>query len=122
MNKRSVGSVWEERACRFLEKHGIRIIDRNFKRYRGGEIDIVGRDTEGVWIVTEVKYRTAAGAGSAAQAVGERKIFNICRAFDLYRVYRRIGDDEPVRFDVIAFEGEDQVNWIRNAFDYRGLN
>ena len=44
------------------------ILDRNFRRGRNGEIDIVGRD--GKYLVfVEVKYRSGTAKGNAAEAV-----------------------------------------------------
>ena len=45
MNKREIGAAYEEAAAVFLEKKGVRILERNF-RCRQGEIDLIGRDGE----------------------------------------------------------------------------
>ena len=53
MNKRTEGQKYEDAAAAFLEKHGVRILDRNF-RCRFGEIDIIGIQND-VLIFIEVK-------------------------------------------------------------------
>ena len=40
MNKREIGAAYEEAAAVFLEKKGVRILERNF-RCRQGEIDLI---------------------------------------------------------------------------------
>ena len=40
MNTKSKGNYAEERACKFLENKGFKIINRNFY-FKGGEIDII---------------------------------------------------------------------------------
>ena len=66
MNKREVGAAYEEAAAVFLEKNGVRILERNF-RCRQGEIDLIGRDGEYL-VFFEVKYRKNADAGFPAEA------------------------------------------------------
>ncbi|MBR6329084.1 MAG: YraN family protein [Lachnospiraceae bacterium] len=119
-NKRRVGLGCEDLVCDYLKKRGVLIKDRNYKAHRGNEIDIVGMDRMGTWLCIEVKYRRNAGAGSPAESVDIRKQYAICRAFDHYRLYRKIPFEAPVRFDVVAVTGSDtsDIRWIKNAFDY----
>ena len=57
MNNRQTGNAYEQMAAEYLQKKGMIILDRNFRRGRNGEIDIVGRD--GKYLVfVEVKYRS----------------------------------------------------------------
>ena len=50
MNNRQTGNAYEQMAAEYLQKKGMIILDRNFRRGRNGEIDIVGRD-EGNYLV-----------------------------------------------------------------------
>ena len=86
--------------------------------FRFGEIDIIGYDREYL-IFFEVKYRQGDSMGSAVEAVEYRKQQKICRVSDYYRMIHHCPTDTPVRFDVIAIDG-DSIRWIRNAFDYCG--
>ena len=43
MNKRSLGTAWEEQAAEFLKREGCEILERNFRGKRG-EIDLIVRD------------------------------------------------------------------------------
>ena len=72
MNTRQTGNVYEQMAADYLEKQGMRILERNFRRGRNGEIDIIGRD--GKYLVfVEVKYRGTARWGDSLSAVDFRK-------------------------------------------------
>lgn len=50
------GKRGEDLACRFLRKRGYKILHRNFRGRRGGEIDIVCRDRDTL-VFVEVKTR-----------------------------------------------------------------
>ena len=115
MNKREKGAQKEEQVCACLLSEGVKIVERNF-RNRQGEIDIIGYD--GCYLVFfEVKYRSGKSKGSAAEAVGFAKQRKICRVADYYRVIHHCPEDTPIRFDVVALDGE-QMNWIKDAFSY----
>lgn len=118
INTRVIGTKQEETACRYLEEHGIRIRERNF-RCRQGEIDLIGYDGEYL-VFFEVKYRKDDAKGNAAEAVGIRKQRKICRVSDYYRMIHKCPSDTAIRFDVIAID-DDDIEWIRNAFDYCGM-
>ena len=71
MNKRRVGSVYEEKAAEYLEKDGYRILKRNFY-CRSGEIDLIASGKEGsdsVLVFVEVKYRFSDSIGLPEEAV-----------------------------------------------------
>lgn len=115
VNKRSTGTAYEELAADFLNKNNVRIVSRNF-RSRFGEIDLIGYDGEYL-VFFEVKYRTGEGSGYAQDAVNNKKQRTICKVSDYYRVLHGVSDFSPVRYDVIAVQGDD-IQWIKDAFDY----
>ena len=116
LNKRETGEKYEGVACEYLEREGFRVVERNF-RCRQGEVDVVGWH-EGYLVFVEVKYRAAGSKGAAAEAVTYAKQKRICRVADYYRYKHGIGEDKPVRYDVVAIEGKDDVSvvWYKNAF------
>lgn len=116
MNKRQIGTKAEELAAQYLTRNGMRIVERNF-RCRQGEIDLIGYH-EGYLVFAEVKYRSTADMGSPEAAVGNTKQMKICRVADYYRMLYHIGMSTPVRYDVIAIQGE-TYHWYRNAFPHR---
>ena len=115
MNKRKTGSEYESRAAGYLDEKGVAILCRNF-RSKSGEIDLIGRD-DGYLVFFEVKYRGGSSAGSASEAVNRNKQKRICRAADYYLMINGVPLDSPIRFDVVAIDGN-EISWIRNAFQY----
>lgn len=115
MNKRSQGAQKEQQVCAYLLSRGIEIRERNF-RCRQGEIDIIGYDGEYL-VFFEVKYRSSQNKGNAAEAVGYAKQKRICRVADYYRMKHHCTEDTPIRFDVVAIDGE-KVTWLKDAFYY----
>lgn len=117
MNTREKGAQKEQQVCAYLLSEGVEILERNFRAGQG-EIDVIGRD--GSYLVFfEVKYRAGAGRGSAAEAVGSAKQRKICQVADYYRLRHQCSEDTPIRFDVVAIDGE-RLRWIKNAYDYMG--
>lgn len=115
MNTRAKGAQKEEQVCVCLSSKGVKIVERNF-RNRQGEIDIIGYDGDYL-VFFEVKYRRGARMGNAAEAVGGGKQKKICKVADYYRMIHHCPEDTPIRFDVVAVDGE-RMEWIKNAFDY----
>jgi putative endonuclease len=108
---RELGQAAEERACRYLELQGLRIVQRNV-RYRCGEIDVVARAGQ-TWVFVEIRSR--ARGGDAAASIDRRKRGKIRRAAQLYLV-RHFGDRWPAcRFDVVLIEAG-AVQWLPSAF------
>jgi putative endonuclease len=61
-----------------LHRHGYKILYRNFRGRRGGEIDIVCRDGDTL-VFVEVKTRADEDFGSPVEAVGRDKQWRISR-------------------------------------------
>lgn len=113
MNKRQLGSDYEDRACEYLTSQGYEILDRNF-RNKKGEIDIVAKDN-GCIVFVEVKYRHNTSYGYSSEAVNTRKQMIIYRVAEGYLSYRKEYYGMPCRFDVIGFD-DNKLNHIKNAF------
>lgn len=112
------GKLAEDFAERYLERHGLRLIERNY-RCRGGEIDLVMRDGKSV-VFVEVRYRKHHSFGGAAASVDWRKQQRLVIAAQHY-LQRQAPGDPPCRFDVIAVspgnDSELSVQWIKNAIE-----
>ncbi|MBO4391300.1 MAG: YraN family protein [Lachnospiraceae bacterium] len=104
MNKRKIGSAYEDQAADYLTASGYEILERNF-RCKIGEIDLIAAVRTGSvrWIVfTEVKYRTTDMYGRPEEAVTAAKQKTIRRAAQFYLQKNHLPADTPCRFDVIA--------------------
>ena len=121
------GERGERVACAYLEKQGLRIIERN-ARARRGEIDIVASEGDTL-VFVEVKSRTGrAGAElTGLERIDGRKRTALRRACDSYRKSRGRGA-ESYRLDAITVEFEEgeggtvrEVRWHPAILDLDAL-
>jgi putative endonuclease len=112
----------EEKACRYLQDHGYRILGRNV-RSRRRELDIIAR-RDGTLIVVEVRSRKSRSSLFSSEIVGFGKRKNIVNAArEVIAAYRE--PDDSIRFDVIIVTTDDSghfvgLDHIENAFSARG--
>jgi putative endonuclease len=112
------GRYGENVAADFLRARGCRILARNFKARRGGEVAIVARDGR-LLLFVEVKTRQMDTKIRPLDAVGPDKRRLIERGANAW--LKLLGTRQlPWRFDVIEVLVEDggkpQVNHVRDAF------
>ena len=116
MTKVTFGKYGEDLACRYLQKQGYKILERNF-RIRGGEIDIVALDGKTL-IYVEVKTRTSHQFGLPEESITPFKISFLKRAAKFYRNSRR-NLPNLERIDAVAIDLVDlqnpQIRLIKNA-------
>ncbi|MBQ8596698.1 MAG: YraN family protein [Lachnospiraceae bacterium] len=115
-NTVATGRQYEEAAYKYLEKAGMKMLEKNF-RSRQGEVDLIGIH-QGCLVFVEVKYRRSNKSGMPEEAVGEAKQKKICQTSDYYRMKHPELAGMQIRYDVLALSGE-EVRWHQNAFPYR---
>ncbi len=113
-----MGDYGENVAADWLRANNCKILARNFKGRKGGEVDIVARKG-GQLLFTEVKTRQKDSLMRGLSAVNRKKQALILRGANEW--LRRLGTREvPWRFDVIEVEvseGEKPVvRRIENVF------
>jgi putative endonuclease len=116
-NLRREGALGEEIAAGFLARHGYRIIERNFRFRRSGEIDIVARDGEDL-VFCEVKMRSSDAFGLPEEAVTPSKQRRIRKIAAAYLAVNRIAG-RACRFDVVSIRsgaGPPEISLFRDAF------
>ncbi len=106
------GNDTEDLARKYLENAGLKFQHSNYS-CKLGEIDLVMLDKDGTLIFIEVRYRNNSRFGGAALSVTPAKQRKLSRTAQYY--LQRLHYTPPCRIDVLAFEGRDQVNWIKNA-------
>ena len=107
------GNAAEDRACKYLEEQGLRLLCRNY-RTRRGELDIVMQDGSTL-VCVEVKYRKRKQFGSALEFVTAKKLQRIQAAFGFYLLDNGLNPaSTPLRIDVIAIDGNN-LQWLRNV-------
>lgn len=114
-----MGEAAEEQALRHLQQQGLKLLHRHYQvargpSARGGEIDLVMRESDGTVVFVEVRARRDARFGGAAASVGSAKRQRLILAARHYLM--RLSPLPPCRFDVVAIDGE-TLTWLRGAFD-----
>jgi putative endonuclease len=116
--RQRLGESGENDACHELAERGYAILARRY-RTRHGEIDIVARDGDTI-VFVEVRVKTSAEFGSAAESVAPWKQRRVAAMAADYLARNRI-TDRPCRFDVVAIDckadGSRELRLIRHAFD-----
>ncbi|QTO20222.1 YraN family protein [Burkholderia seminalis] len=107
-----VGAAFEQRARQFLERRGLGFVAANVMM-RGGELDLVMREPDGMLVFVEVRARRSVRHGGAAASVGWRKRRRLVAA--ALQFWARHGAGAACRFDVVAFEAG-RLAWLRDAF------
>ncbi len=113
-----LGNYGEQVANDWLRSQGCKILARNYRGPRRGEVDIIARDSK-LLLFVEVKTRREGSKIRGLDAVGKDKQALIERGANSW--LKRLGTrDLPWRFDVIEVsvkEGEKpRVNHVRDAF------
>jgi len=113
-----VGNYGERVAAAWLRSQGCKILARNFRGPRKGEVDIVARDHK-LLLFVEVKTRREGGKIRGLDAVGKDKQSLIERGANAW--LKQLGTrDIPWRFDVIEVNVGDgkkpSINHVKDAF------
>ena len=107
------GAAAEALAATFLERQGLRVLERNY-RCRMGEIDLILADGAAL-VFAEVRFRSSGAFGGAAASVTRAKQRKLLAAAGHYLAGK---PERPCRFDVVVLDrlAPDAVEWIRDAF------
>ena len=115
-NHRIQGNAGEDLAAAFLQRNGLKILERNY-RFERGEIDLIAEEGDEL-VFIEVKMRRSTMFGVPEDAVTEKKQEQVHTVAEGYLFEHDI-DTRPCRFDVVAIEfknGTAEIRHIRNAF------
>lgn len=113
-NKRSQGSLYEQKARAYLETQGLKFIAAN-QTFKCGELDLVMADGDTV-VFVEVRQRKSNRFGSAVESIDYRKQQKWLNAANMWLFAKRKQslDTAKCRFDVVAFEGDNPPLWLPN--------
>jgi putative endonuclease len=109
------GAEAERQAQRHLERHGLKLVARNW-RCPGGELDLVMRERDTL-VMVEVRKRTRSDYGDAFESVHRHKRRRLVRAARMFLAGHPEYARSTVRFDVVAVDGADAVEWLQAAFE-----
>jgi putative endonuclease len=114
--KDELGRIGEQLAVDYLQRAGLRVLDRNW-RSADGEIDIVAAERQ-VLVVCEVKTRSGTRFGTPLEAITRTKHARLRRLAAQWLVAHGVLFDE-VRIDVIGLlrdrSGEFQIEHVRGV-------
>lgn len=112
MNNKVVGNAGEDLACRYLEKNGYKILERNKHYSRFCEIDIVAQYKNTI-VFVEVKTRKTDAFGTPADAVTKTKYENIKKGVQFYLSENKVKD---FRIDLISItlKPEMKIEHLKN--------
>ena len=113
-NKRSQGSIYEQKARVYLETQGLKFIAAN-QTFKCGELDLVMTDGDTIVFVA-VRQRKSNRFGSAVESIDYRKQQKWINAANIWLFTKRNQslDTAKCRFDVVAFEGDNPPLWLPN--------
>lgn len=119
MNNRKFGDAGEDLACRYLEKQGYEILERNKNYSKFCEIDIIAKLKKTV-VFVEVKTRKTDSFGTPLEAITKTKYENIKKGVQFYLSENKVKD---YRIDVIGITLKPEVNIVhlKTSVDRRNI-
>jgi len=115
-HKKKIGALGENMACRFLVKHGFRILDRNYSK-KWGEIDIVA-EKDKIFRFIEVKTVVSSSSSPACRRgradkyetnryrpeenVHYQKLKRLSRVIQTYLLDKKVSYETEWQIDVLA--------------------
>lgn len=108
------GQLAEVMAATFLQKQGLKLVEKNF-RCKYGEIDLIMQDGKTL-VFVEVRLRSNQNYGGAAMSINQAKQQKLTRSAEHYLQTHHI--QSACRFDAILLQSTqlNAVEWIQNAF------
>lgn len=126
LKTRDVGRHYEQQACRYLKKQGLRLIAQNYYG-RQGEIDLIMQDQQLI-VFVEVRYRSRPEQVHPLETVTPKKQLAIQRTAMQFLQQSNWQNYQP-RFDVVAIinspanniaqrlmKPKTTIEWLQNAF------
>ena len=101
--RRRFGNEGEDVAAAFLARRGFRVLARNARVPRIGEIDLVALDRRGGLVFVEVKTRRDRAFGPPEEAVTSSKLRTVAACAEAWRMAKG-WMDRPWRVDVVAVD------------------
>lgn len=112
----NAGAQAEQAAARYLQQHGLKLVQANY-RSRFGEIDLILYDGPTL-VFAEVRMRRRTDFGGAASSIDAHKQAKLIRTAQLYLA--TLSSLPPCRFDAVLLlspDGKEGIEWIKNAFE-----
>jgi len=111
------GNQAEELAKEYLQRQGLRLIERQY-RCKVGEIDLI-MQVQQTLIFVEVRYRETDEFGAPEETITLSKQRRLIKTAQFYQQTHAFTENLYSRFDVVAILGSKpnlKITWIPNAF------
>lgn len=108
------GHNQEQIALRYLQQHGLKLIEQNYQT-RFGEIDLIMLDDKTI-VFTEVRARSSASHGNALSSITKQKQQKIIHTATIYLQQHQLLNQVYSRFDVVSLDQQLKITWIKSAF------
>ena len=99
------GARAEQLAAQFLQRHGLKLVESNY-RSRFGEIDLILRDKETL-VFAEVRQRSSSNFGGAAASIDSRKQQRLILTAQYYLT--TLSRIPPCRFDAVLLDAAENI-------------
>jgi len=96
LNKRVIGTIWEQAAINYLKNNGYEILD-------------------GYFVFIEVKYRKTSFMGDPFEAINSKKQNTIRKTASYYLLCHNLSENTPCRFDAVGILGS-TITLVKDAF------
>lgn len=112
MDNKKFGNAGEDLACRYLQKQGYEILERNKHYSRFCELDIIAKHKNTV-VFVEVKTRKTDAFGVPAEAITKTKLENIRKGVQFYLSENKV---KNFRIDAICItlKPEIKIEHLKN--------
>lgn len=105
-DSQKIGELGEDIACKFLEKNGFSLLERNYTK-KWGEIDIISKKNNVIYFI-EVKSKSVPDLDIVSHETGRPednmhpwKLKRLSRTIQTYLINKRIGNT-PWQFDLLV--------------------
>jgi len=114
--RQKIGEKGEKLAIKFLKKKKYKILERNYRADRYGELDVVAKQ-KNEWVFVEVKTKTDEQFGSPEEEFTYQKKRKMRRAIQNY-LFKKYLINKEWRADLIAVEiinGQAEIRHYENV-------
>jgi len=118
-NNCAKGKIGENLAEEFLISNGFKILEKNWRYSRQGELDIIAFD-KNTLVFVEVKARSSISFGYPIEAIDKNKMNKIKTLAGIYLSENKELKFKKIRFDAVAviLEEKPKINHYKDIYQF----